>query len=55
MPAAEGIPAWPTPDPSGASTPLAGGLELQVVQRIGDWAQVRATNDWSGWVDARRL
>jgi RsiW-degrading membrane proteinase PrsW (M82 family) len=51
----EGLDSWQAPDPAGPSTALAGGLELQVVQRIGDWAQVRATNGWSGWVDARRL
>jgi RsiW-degrading membrane proteinase PrsW (M82 family) len=51
----EGLPAWPTPDPAGPATPLAGTLELEVVQRVGDWAQVRASNGWSGWVDARRL
>lgn len=51
----EGIPAWATPDPAGTSTQLAGGLDLLVVQRIGDWAEVRASNGWSGWVDARRL
>ena len=51
----EGIPAWATPDPAGASTPLAGGLELELVQRISDWVQVRASNGWTGWVDARRL
>jgi SH3-like domain-containing protein len=36
-------------------TMLAGGLDLQVVQRIGDWARVVAVNGWSGWVDARLL
>jgi RsiW-degrading membrane proteinase PrsW (M82 family) len=51
----EGIPAWATPDPAGPTTPLAGGLDLLLVQRIGDWAQVRAVNGWTGWVDARRL
>lgn len=51
----EGFPAWPTPDPAGTSTPLAGNLDVEVIQRIGDWAQVRASNGWSGWVDARRL
>jgi protease PrsW len=51
----EGFPAWPTPDPAGTSTPLVGNLDVQLIQRIGDWAQVRASNGWSGWVDARRL
>jgi protease PrsW len=52
---AEGLAAWPSPDPAGASTPLAGGLPLEVVARVADWAQVRAANGWTGWVDARRL
>ena len=47
--------SWALPDPSGTSTPLAGGLDLEVVQRVADWAQVRASNGWMGWVDARRL
>ncbi len=51
----EGLPSWPTPDPAGPVTPLAGGLDLELVRRIGDWAEVRASNGWSGWVDARRL
>jgi hypothetical protein len=51
----EGLPAWPIPDGTGPATPLAGGLELQVVQRVADWAQVRASNGWTGWVDGRRL
>jgi RsiW-degrading membrane proteinase PrsW (M82 family) len=52
---AEGLPSWALPDPSGTSTPLAGGLDLEVVQHVADWAQVRASNGWAGWVDARRL
>lgn len=51
----EGLPSWAAPDPSGASTPLAGGLDLEIVQRVADWAQVRASNGWTGWVDGRRL
>lgn len=51
----EGLPSWSNPDPSGPSTPLAGGLDLVVLQRVSDWAQVRAVNGWTGWVDARRL
>lgn len=52
---AEGLPAWASPDPASASTSLAGGLPLEVVGRAADWAQVRASNGWTGWVDARRL
>lgn len=51
----EGLQSWDQPDPSRPMTPLAPGLELVVVQRIGDWAQVAAINGWSGWVDGRRL
>lgn len=51
----EGLPAWAAPDPAGPSTPLGGGLDLEVVQRVSDWAQVRAVNGWTGWVDGRRL
>jgi hypothetical protein len=51
----EGLSSWARPDPSGPVTPLAGGLELAVIHRVDDWAQVRASNNWTGWVDARRL
>lgn len=51
----EGLPAWQVPNGTTTAVALAGGLELQLVQRIGDWAQVRASNGWTGWVDARRL
>jgi len=51
----EGMSSWARPDPAGAATPLAGGLELAIVHRVDDWAQVRASNNWTGWVDARRL
>jgi hypothetical protein len=50
-----GLPSWDQPDGARPMTPLAGGLALEVVQRIGDWAQVRASNGWVGWVDGRRL
>jgi hypothetical protein len=51
-----GLRAWAAPDP-GASVlaDLQAGLPLRVVGRAGDWAQVRAENGWTGWVDARRL
>jgi protease PrsW len=52
---AEGLAAWASPDPAGTTTPLAGGLPLEVVGRVADWAQVRASNGWIGWVDGRRL
>jgi hypothetical protein len=51
----EGQPAWQVPNGSTPSIGLNAGLELQLLQQVGDWAQVRASNGWTGWVDARRL
>ena len=51
----EGLPSWAIPDPAGPATALGGGLEIEVVRRVSDWAEVRASNGWSGWVDGRRL
>ena len=50
-----GMASWPTADPAGPVTNLDGGLHLAVIHRVDDWAQVRASNGWVGWVDARRL
>jgi protease PrsW len=51
-----GLAAWTEPD---GTTPAAGRIEpgtaLVVVQRTGDWAQVRAINGWTGWVDGRLM
>jgi hypothetical protein len=52
---ATGQQSWDQPDPSRPVTILAAGLELQVVQQVGDWARVVASNGWAGWVDARLL
>jgi protease PrsW len=51
----EGLASWDHPDPARPVTPLAGNLPLAVVQRVGDWTHVSASNGWSGWVDGRRL
>jgi len=50
-----GLPSWAAPDPAGPSTQLTAGLELEVVTRVADWAHVRASNGWTGYVDGRRL
>ncbi len=53
---AMGMPAWAQPDP--AAQPLCvlpPGLPLSLLVQQGDWALVRATNGWQGWVDARLL
>ena len=52
----EGLEAWAAPDPAGqVIATLAGGIELLVVERRADWAQVRAENGWEAWLDGRRL
>ena len=33
----------------------AGGLEVEVIQRHGEWAQVEFDNGWRGWVDGRTI
>ncbi len=53
---AEGLDAWSAPDPASAGpVRLDPRLELRVEQTSGDWAQVTASNGWTGWVDARLL
>ena len=45
-------------DAPGAATPtnrLDPGLDVQVLERSGDWAHVRCSNGWETWVDARVL
>jgi hypothetical protein len=52
----EGLPAWTGPD---GSTPPAAtldpGLDVMLLERRGEWAQVRCSNGWEAWVDGRRL
>ncbi len=52
----EGAAAYTEPD---ASTPPAAWLDpdlpVEVVERWGDWAMVRCSNDWTAWVDGRVL
>jgi protease PrsW len=51
-----GSPAWLAPDPSQPPVlGLAPGLELALEGRLDDWALVRASNGWRGWVDGRLL
>ena len=53
---AAGIATWPQPD---ANVPLgptvAGGLDVQLLDRWGDWAKIVCSNGWSAWVDGRQL
>ncbi len=51
-----GMRAWAEPDPSQQPvTRLEPGVELIVAEQRGDWARVVGSNDWTGWIDARRL
>ena len=53
---AGGLSAWGRSD--SGQQPLArldAGLEVEVIGRWGDWANVRCTNGWVAWVDGRRL
>ena len=53
---AGGMPAWNGPDGSGQpASQLAEYLDVVVMSRAGDWAQVSAANGWRGWVDGRKL
>jgi hypothetical protein len=52
----EGLPAWSGPD--GSAPPAANldpGLDVMVLERRGEWAQIRCSNGWEAWVDGRRL
>ncbi|MGA5821761.1 hypothetical protein ACPC54_28320 [Kitasatospora sp. NPDC094028] len=51
-----GMSAWTAPDPSlTAVTRIDGRVELQVLERAGDWAHIVCSNGWSAWVDGRRI
>jgi SH3-like domain-containing protein len=34
---------------------LDGGLDVQLLERRGEWAQIACSNGWTAWVDVRRL
>jgi hypothetical protein len=51
-----GLPAWSSPDPAQpAATQADAGLEVQTLERRGDWTKVAFSNGWQAWVDGRRL
>lgn len=51
-----GMDSWPRPDAQVSRGPrINGDLEVQVVERQGDWANVVFTNGWAAWVDGRQL
>ena len=50
------MPAWAGPDPQTAAVaPLPPGLDIQLLERSGDWGHVLCSNGWSAWDDARLL
>jgi hypothetical protein len=51
-----GMQGWAQPDPAQPpALAIPGNVELRVENRVGDWAQVSASNGWRGFVDARML
>ena len=52
----QGMQAWSAPDPNVAAVDvLSGGLDVQLLQRFGGWAQVQCSNGWLCWVDGNSL
>jgi hypothetical protein len=53
---ATGMDSWPQADPQVPRGPrIDGGLDVQVLERQGDWTKVVFDNGWSAWVDGRML
>ncbi len=53
---AAGLAAWLNPDP--ATQPAATldpALEVQLLDRYGNWAHIRCSNGWEAWVDGEQL
>ena len=51
---ATGLQAWL--EPGGAPAPaIPAGLEVQLLERNGEWAHIVCSNEWSTWVDGREL
>ena len=53
---AGGLTAWAQPD--AAILPAAhieARVEVQLIERVGDWAHIECNNGWRAWVDARLL
>lgn len=52
----QGMPAWAVPDTSHAPVArIDPGVELQLLERRGNWAHVVRNNGWDAWVDGRVL
>jgi len=52
----DGLDSRTAPDPAlAADVRLGAGLQVRLLKRSGDWAQIDASNGWTGWVDGRLL
>ncbi len=52
----DGVDARLSPHPDVAvAARLDGGLDVNLLERKGDWARIECSNGWIAWVDARRL
>ena len=52
----DGLDARLSPHPDVAvAARLDGGLDVQQLERKGDWARIECSNGWIAWVDGRRL
>ncbi|WP_433198263.1 SH3 domain-containing protein [Nocardia sp. CA-107356] len=51
-----GLGAWASPDPRlRLIARIDPGVELQLLERVGDWAHIACDNGWTGWVDGRAI
>jgi hypothetical protein len=51
-----GMPAWAAPDPGGVPVArIDPRVELQLLERAGDWAHIVCSNGWSAWVNGRAI
>ncbi|MGY4100162.1 SH3 domain-containing protein [Nocardia sp. R16R-3T] len=53
---ANGMPAWATPDSTWPPVArIDARVELQILERCGDWAHIVCNNGWTAWVDGRAI
>lgn len=51
-----GLQTFPTPDPAQPEGPrLEAGLEVKVLERLGDWARIACSNGWECWLNGTAL
>ena len=51
----QGLRTWATADTSQPTAAIPAGLEVQLLERQGEWAHIRCSNGWETWVDGREL